>query len=249
MLVLPTEKIKAKVENPRFLVLFGKPKSGKTTIAAALEGNLIIDLEGGSEFLDAMAIQARNITDLGQIAQSIRTKNAEYGGSFYKYITIDNASRLEEIALSYALTMYQQTPMGKSYNGDVRTLPNGGGYFYLREAAKKIIYMFRELTETLILIGHTKDVQINKDGEELTEMALDLVGKLGSIICGEADAVGYVYRKKEKTIISFEGGDNSTREARATHLRGKKIEIAESNNDNNVTVFWDKVFLPEKAKI
>ena len=29
MIVLPTEKVKAKVKNPRFLILFGKPKSGE----------------------------------------------------------------------------------------------------------------------------------------------------------------------------------------------------------------------------
>lgn len=50
MIVLPTEKVKAKVKNPRFLILFGKPKSGKTTIASQLDSNLIIDLEGGAEF-------------------------------------------------------------------------------------------------------------------------------------------------------------------------------------------------------
>lgn len=28
MIVLPKEKVKARVENPRFLILFGKPKAG-----------------------------------------------------------------------------------------------------------------------------------------------------------------------------------------------------------------------------
>ena len=105
--------------------------------------------------------------------------------------------------------------------------------------------MFRELSDHLILIGHTKDRMINKEGEELTEMALDLVGKLGDIVCGEADAVGYVYRKKNETIISFEGGDNSVREARAPHLRGQKIVIADSDDSNNITTHWDRVYLPE----
>ena len=76
-------------------------------------------------------------------------------------------------------------------------------------------------------------------------MAIDLVGKLGDIVCGEADAVGYVYRKKNETIISFEGGENTIKEARAPHLRGKNIVIADSNEDNEVSVYWDKIFLPE----
>ena len=210
-----------------------------------LENNLIIDLEGGSEFLSALSIQARNVNELGEIATLIRTKNTEAGKKFYNYITIDNATRLEEMCLSYACQLYNQTPMGKAFRGDVRTLANGGGYLYLRQAVRKVIDMFRELSDHLILIGHTKDKLIDREGIELTEMALDLVGKLGDIVCGEADAVGYVYRKKNETIISFEGGDNSVREARAPHLRGQKIVIADSDDSNNITTHWDRVYLPE----
>ena len=72
MIVLPKEKLKARIENPRFLILFGKPKSGKTTLASKLDNNLIVDLEGGSEFLEALAIQARSVNDLGEIANAIR---------------------------------------------------------------------------------------------------------------------------------------------------------------------------------
>nr|UVY62911.1 MAG: AAA domain protein [Bacteriophage sp.] len=246
MIVLPKEKVKAKVENPRFLIIFGKPKAGKTTLASKLDNNLIIDLEGGSEFLEALAVQARSVKDLGEIANAIREEIKSTGKKPYKYITLDNASRLEEICLSYAATLYRQTPMGKNYSGnDVRTLPNGSGYMYLQQAVRKVIDMFRDLCDNFILIGHLKDKMINKEGEELSEMSLDLVGKLANIICGEADAVGYVYRKKNETHISFEGGDNSVREARAPHLRGKNIVIAESDENNNIKVYWDKIYLPE----
>lgn len=246
MIVLPKEKIKAKVENPRFLIIFGKPKAGKTTLASRLDNNLIVDLEGGSEFLEALAVQARSVKDLGDIATAIREEIKQTGKKPYKYITLDNASRLEEICLSYAAQLYRATPMGKNYSGnDVRTLPNGSGYMYLQQAVRKVIDMFRDLCDNFILIGHTRDKLINKEGEELSEMSLDLVGKLANIICGEADAVGYVYRKRNETHISFEGGDNSVREARAPHLRGKNIVIAESDENNDIKVYWDKIYLPE----
>lgn len=246
MIVLPKEKVKAKVENPRFLIIFGKPKAGKTTLASRLDNNLIVDLEGGSEFLEALAVQARSVKDLGDIATAIREEIKQTGKKPYKYITLDNASRLEEICLSYAAQLYRATPMGKNYSGnDVRTLPNGSGYMYLQQAVRKVIDMFRDLCDNFILIGHTRDKLINKEGEELSEMSLDLVGKLANIICGEADAVGYVYRKRNETHISFEGGDNSVREARAPHLRGKNIVIAEGDENNDIKVYWDKIYLPE----
>lgn len=106
MLILPTEKNKPKVQNPRFLILFGKPKAGKTTLLSMLEGCLIIDLEGGSEFLEALSIQARSVNDLAEIANQIRQKITQTGTKPYKYIAIDNATRLEEICLPYAATLY-----------------------------------------------------------------------------------------------------------------------------------------------
>jgi len=245
MIVLPTEKVKAKVNNPRFLIIYGRPKTGKTSCVAALDNNLIIDLEGGSEFLDCLSIQARSVNDLADIANAIRTKIKETGVNPYKYITLDNATRLEEICLPYAATLYKQQPQGKSWQGnDVRLLPQGAGYQYIRLAVRKVIDMFKELTENLILIGHTKDKLINKNGEDMTEMSLDLVGKLGDIICGEADAVGFMYRKGNQTIVNFDSGDDTTKGARAPHLREQRIVLAESDENKNLTFHWDKIYLP-----
>lgn len=245
-LVLPTSKIPAVSVNPKFLIIYGRPKAGKTSCLAQLESNLIIDLEGGSQFIDAMAVQARTVNELGEIAQAIRAKNKEVGHNFYKHITIDNATRLEEICLSYAKLLYMQTPMGKNYKGDdVRTLPNGSGYMFIRQAVRKVIDMFKDLCDEFILVGHVKDVQIEQNGEELSEMALDLVGKLSAIVCGEADAVGYLYRKGNETHISFKGGDGTIKEARAPHLRGQDIIIATGNEDGTITTYWDKIYKGE----
>ena len=146
-LTLPTSKIPAVSENPKYLILYGLPKAGKTSCLAQLDNNLIIDLEGGSTFIDAMAIQCRTINDLGEAASAIRAKNKEVGHNCYKHITIDNATRLEDICMSYACTLYRQTPLGKKWSGtDVTTLPNGAGYKYLRDAVKKVVDMFLEQT-------------------------------------------------------------------------------------------------------
>lgn len=247
MIILPKEKTIPVKNSMRFVIFFGKPKAGKSSAMAALENNLIIDLEDGYKGLSALVVQARNINDFGDICRALQEEIKNNDGKYpYKYITIDNATRLEEMCMGYAITLYRQTTIGKNYQGtDIRTLPNGSGYLYIRQAVKKVIDMFRGLCETLILVAHTKDKQINFEGQEVNEMTLDLTGRLGDILCGEADAIGYVYRKKNETIISFEGGENSVREARPTHLRGQKIVIAESDENNNLTFHWNKIFLPE----
>ena len=268
-IVLPTERRKATDYNPRLMVLYGKPKNGKSTIMASIDNNLIIDLEDGYRALDVMAVQARSASDIFEIKNLIKQKNDENGGKpFYRFITIDNATRLEEMSLIYAAALYRKTPMGANYGykkdkignilkddkgnkiidpkADVRQLPNGAGYTYTRQALKEMINMFKPLCDTLILICHVKDKQIKDNDKETTEMAVDLAGKVGDIICGEADAIGYVYRQGTKSFISFVGGDNAIRGSRPLHLREKIFQVAESDEKGNIKVDVSQIFLDNK---
>lgn len=243
-MILPTTKSEPKASNPKFLVYFGKPKSGKTTIASQLENNLIIDLENGTDFLSALVVKANSVADLSAIAKAIIDKNKEIGGFVYDYITIDNGTKLEEMIMPLALQLYQQTPMGKNYQDDVRKLPNGAGWLFIREAFFKVLDMFKSLAPTLILICHVKDTLINKEGKELSEMSIDLSGKTSRLVAADADAIAYVYRQKNQTIMNFNGGGDFVVEARQPHLRGKEIVIAESDEKNeNIVSYWDRIFL------
>lgn len=203
MVILPTIKTKPKISNPKFFVYFGKPKAGKSTIASQLEGNLIIDLEHGYDYLEALVVNASSLEDLSQIAAAIEEANIAAGGYAYKYITIDNGTKLEELVMSLALKLYQATPMGKNYNDDVRKLPSGGGYMYMREAFDKVLDRFKTLAPTLILITHCADKLINKEGKELSEMSMSLTGKIANLTAAAADAIAYVYRRKNQTIMNL----------------------------------------------
>lgn len=267
MIELPKTKSKVEDYNPGFMVIYGRPKSGKSSFCAALDDNLIIDLEDGYRSLEVMKVQARSYNDLSEIRKAIVQKGVDDGCTKdngkkpYKYITIDNASRLEEYCLRRALDLYRATPMGKDFGHlqdpatkryidkwdntlDVRMLPSGGGYLYVRQAVTEAIRMFKPLCNTLILVAHVKDKNINKDGQEMSEMSLDLAGKVGDIICGEADAIAYMYRKKNQTIMSFVGGDSILREARPLHLRNKEFVVIESDdNTNEIKVKTSEIFI------
>lgn len=269
-IVLPTTRRKATDYNPRLMVIFGKPKSGKSSLMASLDNNLIIDLEDGYRALDVMAVQARNAIDIFEIKHLIEEKNHENEDKpFYRFITIDNATRLEEMSLSYAAALYRETPMGGNWGykkdkignllkdkdgkkiidpkADVRQLPSGAGYLYLRKALLKMIDMFKPLCDTLILVCHVKDKQIRKNDEDTTEMSVDLAGKLGDLICGQADAIGYVSRQGNKTLLSFKGGDNNIRGSRPLHLREKIFKVAESDPQGNLTVDMSQIFPDMKS--
>lgn len=263
-IILPTERRKAQNYNPRLFVLFGFPKSGKSSSVASLEDNLIIDLEDGYRALEVMAVSAKDVYDIFAIKTALEKKMKETGKKPYTYITIDNATRLEEMCLIYAAALYRKSSVGGNWGlmrdkdgnvikrdgkpipdpkADVRTLPNGAGYLYLRQALKEVIHMFQPYCQTLILVCHVKDKQIQMNGVESTELAVDLAGKLGDIVCGEADAVGFIYREGNKTIVSFEGGVGHIREARPRHLRGRKFVVGESDAENNLHMDMSKIFV------
>lgn len=244
---LPKQRIKPKDENPRTLILFGKPKSGKTTLVSMIDNNLILDINNGTDYLEALAVKAKNLDDLRQIRAAVME-----AGKPYKYITIDTITDLEDMSKELALIEYRNTPMGKNFglnvetgeydNVDILTLGNGGGYLYLRLAFEKILNSFKGISEYLILVGHTKDKNIMKDGKELAENTLDLAGKLERLTVAKADAVGYFYRDGNKNYLNFQGGGDAIVEARPKHLRNQNILIGESDDNGDITSYWDKVY-------
>lgn len=243
---LPTQKRKAIEDNPQFLIVFGKPKSGKTTVVSELEDALIIDFEKGSRYVDCMSVEVDDYLKLRELFGALATAKKENPEKeyLYTYGVLDTATSLEELVLPIALADYKATPMGSSFKGtDVRTLPQGGGYLYIRNAYKRIIDAFRPYFKYLILLGHTKDKTINEKGKELSKNTIDLAGKLERIISAEADAIGYIYRKKNQTLLNFNGGGDFIVEARNPHLRGQEFILAESDNEGNLTVDWSKIYV------
>ena len=84
---------------------------------------------------------------------------------------------------------------------------------------------------------------INVQGKELSQNSLDLTGKLERIVAAEADGLGYLFRKKNQTILNFNGGEDYVVEARPAHLRGKEIVVMESNEDGKITHFLERIFI------
>jgi len=253
MIELPTQKTKASRVNPKKIILFSNPKSGKTTAVAALENNLILDLENGSEFLDALKINvlqlARDnnktpLTVLKEIINTIRESNEKKGGYTYKFITLDTVSALEDIALELANILYRKTPMGRNWTGDdVTKLPNGAGYQYLREAMDVILNEIEPLCDTLIILGHLKAKFVEKEGKEMESRGLALTGKIASILCSQVDAIGYVYRDDNKTLVNFAPSESLIVGSRPDHLKNQTITLIESDKDGKLTIDWSKIFI------
>lgn len=250
---LPTDRVKASRKNPKKIIIFGNPKVGKSTALAALDNCLIIDVEDGTNFLDALKVNVLDIAKeqkklpiviLRQLIKKIKAANAEKGGYVYKYGAIDTVSALEALVLPLANKMYKDTPQGKNWKGDdVTTLANGAGYRFTRQALGIVINELEELFDTLIILGHVKDKMVSRGGEEFNERLLDLTGKMGAILSSKVDAIGYIYREDNKTIVDFNASDSLVCGGRCEHLINKEVELITSDEENNISVNWSEIFI------
>lgn len=250
---LPKEKIKASRKNPKSMVIFGQPKTGKSTAVSGLDNCLTIDLERGTEFLDILKydilLEAEKqeklpIVVLKQLINAIKEENKKRGEYVYKRIALDTVTALEDIVKPLAKKLYQSTPMGRNWVGDdVTTLPNGAGWLYQREAMMTVLSELEEICDTLIILGHVKVKSINVNGEEIDERSLDLTGKLANIVCAQVDAVGAMYRKDNDTIINFKPSESLVSGSRSRHVDGKNITIVSSDEEGNLTINWSEVFI------
>ena len=229
---LPKKKVKASRKSPKNMIIYGAPKIGKTTVLSQLDDCLIIDLEQGSDMLDALKVQVNSLRELGEIGKEIYQE-----GKPYKYVAIDTISKLEEWCEEEGKQIYLKTPMGKNFETknpgmSILSLPNGAGYLYLRMAYKKWIDRLNTLADHVILVGHLKDKMLEKKGKEVAVKDLDLTGKIKQITCANADAVGYIYRDDEQTMISFDSLGDVTAGSRCDHLKGKTMPME-----------WSKIFI------
>ena len=100
MIDLPNKKTKAERVNPKSMIIFSQPKMGKTTVVAGLENCLIIDLEKGSHFVEALKFDVIRIANeaqklpiviLKQLIETIKKENKFFGMySTYNFGTFHN---------------------------------------------------------------------------------------------------------------------------------------------------------------
>jgi hypothetical protein len=239
--MLPTTKTKIKTNNPKNLIIFGLPKCGKTTVLAQLPRALHIDLEDGTDYIEAYTIKAKTHVELFNIAKELKSNPNQFD-----FVILDTVTALEDVVLPYANQLYRNTPMGVNYaeKESVLKLPNGAGYLYLREAIQNVIGWFEKSVPNVILVGHVKDKSLNENGTELNVKDLDLTGKLGRILSANSDAICYVYRDNETHALMANFGDmNSVLcGARMPHLSGKTIMLSEKLEDGTIKTYWENIY-------
>jgi hypothetical protein len=243
-ITLPTAPVSAETQDPKYLILFGLPKVGKTTVLSTLPNNLILDFEQGSKYVTALKMPVETLKDLKEIVKAIKD-----AGKPYKYITIDTVTAVEEMAKPVALQMWKNSPMytEKYEVKDITQVPNGAGYSFWRQAIEAIIDLVASAADNIILCGHVKDSALSENASGSLK-TLDLTGKVSRILSAKSDAIGFVHRDDDSNLcINFGQNGEVLTGARPAHLANKDIIVAEYTDDGTFVSHWDRIF-PSEAK-
>ena len=252
-IVLPRTPIAATTIWPKNMVIFSKPKTGKSTLFSKLPRCLILDLENGTDFLEAVKIKATSIQDIWAIGAQIVAENYPY-----QFIAVDTITKLEEMCIPYAEYLYSQTAMGKNWftpdvggkaqYGSILNMPKGSGYTWLVKAMKTTIAYISTLAPNIILSGHIKLINYEKAGGEFSASDLNLSGKIKGDVCGDSDAIGYLYRKGNLNILSFKTTDEIVCGARPQHLRNAEIVLSEWDEaTDTIKTNWKAIYPSRKV--
>lgn len=236
---LPTSKVSAEKIDPRNLLIFSKPKLGKSSALAELPGALCIDLEdGGYDYIDAVKVKATSVSDIKEICKAIKEANFPY-----KFIVLDTITALEEMVKPMALQMYINTPAGSKFTGkNILDAPMGAGYSKVREAMEAVIDLVSKCAPNVILVCHTKDSAVGDS--DINVKSIDLAGKTGRILSSKSDAIGFLYRDDDSnTVLSFNTNDKFVEcGARPSHLRNKDIILGEMQESGEIIYHWERIF-------
>ena len=252
---LPKQKVKATQDNAKVLVLFSKPKIGKTLALSQLEGNLILDTEHGTDYYDSMKINIENYNQFRESCEEIIK-----AGKPYKYLTLDTMTSFEDMALRLAEMLYMKTAMGKNWitldengkmkndcqkaivGGSILNLPQGLGYRYLWDAVTDCINLMKKACDRIILTCHLKEKVIDKNGIQFETKDVDLTGKVKTIINSRCDAIGYVFRKGKQNWVTFNPGNDLLGGSRQKHLGNNTLLLSEYLDDGTYKTYWENIY-------
>ena len=88
---------------------------------------------------------------------------------------------------------------------------------------------------TVVLLAHVRDKFItSKSGDTVMSTDIDLTGKVKGIYSTNSDAIGYMYAKGNKRVISFKStsSEKVVSGNRSHYLSDKNIEISELNPES-----------------
>ena len=169
----------------KFLLIYGLPKSGKSTFGSQLPRALFMNFEQGTNALPGIRSQPiLRWTDAKKVLTQLRKPQAK---EMYDTIVVDTASIAWQLCEKYICQ--------RENVESIRDVPWGQGWGMLKQEFSEF---WREITLLgfgILFIAHSKEKPTemrNEDGEAITAVCPDLPNQCYTIINSFVDIIGYL---------------------------------------------------------
>lgn len=167
----------------KYVLLYGKPKSGKTTAACAFPNSLLVAFERGYNAIGG--VRAVDITKWADWKMVLRQLEKPEAQKMYETIIIDTIS----IAWDYC----EQYICAQNGVQKINEIPWGGGYSACKKEFESALRKITMLGYGIVLIAHSAArVEKTADGSEVEIISPEMPKRASEICNGLVDIIGYI---------------------------------------------------------
>lgn len=182
--------------------IYGKPKTGKTTLASQIEGALLLAFEPGYRALPGVMVQ--DVTSWAEMKQVYRELKKTEVKDTFRAVIVDTIDIAAEKCQKYILDQ----------NGieDLGDLGYGKGWSKFKAEFNEIFRGLTQLGYTVVFLGHEKEITIkDANGNDKLVVRPALSSSARTVIAGMADIFGYAHQKKagEMSVLTLRSPDGS----------------------------------------
>ena len=167
----------------KYVLLYGKPKSGKTTAACAFPDAVLLAFEKGYNAIgDAYPFDINKWSDFRMALRDLEDPRSK---ERFKTVIIDTISICWEMCEKFICTQN-----GVQKIGDI---PWGGGYTACKKEFESSIRRITQLGYGVVLIAHSASrVEKTADGSDIEIISPDLPKRAAEVCNGIVDIIGYI---------------------------------------------------------
>ena len=176
----------------KYVLLYGNPKSGKTTAAASFPKALLCAFEKGYNAIGGViAADITKWTEFKQIINQLKTPEAQ---SKYDTIIIDTISIAWEMCEKYVCTQ-----AGEQKISDIAW---GQGYDTLKREFASALRTITQLGYGIVLIAHSGSRTEKVNNQETVYYYPDMPKRATEICNGLVDIIGYIGEEFDENYVS-----------------------------------------------
>ena len=167
----------------KYLLLYGKPKTGKTTMASRFPKNLLIAFEKGYNAIDG--IKAVDVNKWSEFRQVLRQLEKPEAREIYDTITIDTTT--------IAYEMCEQFVCSQNGVQSIRDIPWGQGWTLAKKEFESCLRKITMLGYGLVLISHIETrKEKTADDSEIEILAPSMPKRCYEVVNQIVDIIGYI---------------------------------------------------------